>query len=71
MDDFTGESLLDEGSYAGITVSKTNNDPLNQDKADNEVDALAGATITGNGVSAMIKETLKVYRPYLQTIRNN
>ena len=71
MDDFIGESLLDGNSFAGIAVAKGNNDPLNNDKEDNEVDALAGATITGNGVSAMIKETLKVYRPYLETIRNN
>jgi len=70
MDDFIGETLLDNGSYAGITVSKTNNDPLNKDKEDNEVDAIAGSTITGNGVTAMIKETLKAYRPYLETIRN-
>jgi len=69
MDDFIGESLLEDGSYAGIAVAKGNNDPLNKDKEDNEVDALAGATITGNGVSAMIKETLKVYKPYLETIR--
>lgn len=71
MDDFVGESLLDGKSYSGITVSKTNNDPLNDDKQDNEVDAIAGATITGNGVSSMIKETLKAYKPYLETIRNN
>lgn len=71
MDDFLGETLLNGNSYAGITVSKTNNDPLNENKQDNEVDAIAGATITGNGVSAMIKETLKAYKPYLETIRNN
>lgn len=71
MDDFIGESLMENGSYTGITVSKTNNDPLNNDKEDNEVDAIAGSTITGNGVTAMIKETLKAYRPYLETIRNN
>lgn len=69
MDDFEGESLMEGNSYAGIAVAKGNNDPLNNDKDDNEVDALAGATITGNGVSAMIKETLKVYKPYLETIR--
>jgi Na+-transporting NADH:ubiquinone oxidoreductase subunit C len=62
---------LNDGSYSGITVSKTNNDPLNEDKEDNEVDAIAGSTITGNGVTAMIKETLKAYKPYLETIRNN
>ena len=69
MDDFTGESVLDGNKYAGISVVKGNNDPLNNDKNDNEVDALAGATITGNGVTAMIKETLKLYKPYLETIR--
>lgn len=71
MDDFIGESLLEGKSYAGVSVAKGNNDPLNNDKEDNEVDALAGATITGNGVSAMIKETLKVYKPYLEIIRTN
>ena len=71
MDDFIGESVLDGNSYSGIAVAKGNNDPLNQDKEDNEVDALAGATITGNGVSQMIKESLKVYKPYLETIRTN
>ncbi len=69
MDDFTGESVLDGNRYAGISVVKGNNDPLNNDKEDNQVDALAGATITGNGVTAMIKETLKLYKPYLETIR--
>ncbi|MGB5818301.1 MAG: Na(+)-translocating NADH-quinone reductase subunit C [Saonia sp.] len=69
MDDFAGESILDETQYAGIRVAKGNNDPLNNIKDDNEVDALAGATITGNGVSAMIKESLTLYKPYLETIR--
>lgn len=69
MDDFSGESLLDNGRYAGISVAKGNNDPLNQDKDDNEVDALAGATITGNGISAMISETLYLYKDYLESIR--
>ncbi|NNC35724.1 MAG: Na(+)-translocating NADH-quinone reductase subunit C [Croceitalea sp.] len=71
MDDFSGESLLDGNRYAGINVAKGNNDPLNENKSDNEVDALAGATITGNGVSAMIKETINAYKPYLETIRTN
>lgn len=69
MDDFEGETVLDGNSYAGVTVAKGNNDPLNSDKEDNQVDALAGATITGNGVTAMIKESLKLYKPYLETIR--
>lgn len=71
MDDFIGESLMDGNRYAGIGVVKGNNDPTNAEKDDNEVDALAGATITGNGVTAMIKESLKLYQPYLETIRTN
>ncbi|MDO6473531.1 Na(+)-translocating NADH-quinone reductase subunit C [Maribacter sp. 1_MG-2023] len=69
MDDFIGETILDGSKYVGISVAKGNNDPLNKTKNDNEVDALAGATITGNGVSAMISETVKLYKPYLETIR--
>ena len=69
MDDFSGETILKGTQYAGIAVAKGNNDPLNKTKDDNEVDALAGATITGNGVAAMIKESVNLYKPYLETIR--
>ncbi|WP_445382813.1 Na(+)-translocating NADH-quinone reductase subunit C [Robiginitalea sp. IMCC43444] len=69
MDDFKGESILDGTRYAGINVAKGNNDPINEDKTDNEVDALAGATITGNGVSAMISQSVNLYKDYLETIR--
>lgn len=69
MDDFYGEHLLSEaGVFKGITVAKGNADPKNEDKLDNEVDALAGATITGNGVSAMIQKDLKLYLPYFQNL---
>ena len=67
MDDFYGEHLLTEsGAFEGISVAKGNADPKNEDKVDNEVDALAGATITGNGVTAMIKNDLKLYWPYFK-----
>jgi len=69
MDDFIGESILSGDTYVGVAVAKGNNDPLNETKDDNEVDALAGATITGNGVSAMIKESVNLYRPYLESVR--
>tara|TARA_R110002050_G_scaffold14313_9_gene45326 strand:- start:12667 stop:13416 length:750 start_codon:yes stop_codon:yes gene_type:complete len=71
MDDFAGETILSGTRYAGINVAKGNNDPTNLIKDDNEVDALAGATITGNGVSAMISETMNLYKDYLKTIRVN
>ncbi|WP_422083864.1 Na(+)-translocating NADH-quinone reductase subunit C [Ulvibacterium sp.] len=69
MDDFTGESILDGTRYKGIAVVKGNNDPANRTKDDNEVDALAGATITGNGVSAMISKSINLYKDYLETVR--
>ncbi|GGI56763.1 Na(+)-translocating NADH-quinone reductase subunit C [Winogradskyella haliclonae] len=70
MDDFNGERLLtDAGVFKGITVAKGNNDPTNKIKDDYEVDALAGATITGDGVSAMIKKDLKLYLPYFKTLK--
>jgi Na+-transporting NADH:ubiquinone oxidoreductase subunit C len=71
MDDFYGERLLTEaGVFKGITVSKSNADPTNEDKDDYEVDAIAGATITGDGVSAMIKKDLRLYVPYFKQIKN-
>jgi Na+-transporting NADH:ubiquinone oxidoreductase subunit C len=70
MDDFIGEHLLDaSGNFKGITVAKGNNDAINSDKEDHEVDAIAGATITGDGVSAMIKSDLRLYVSYFKTLK--
>ncbi len=72
MDDFSGEHLFDaSGSFSGIQVAKGNGDPKNARKTDNKVDAIAGSTITGNGVTAMIKDELKLYIPYFKTLKNN
>ena len=72
MDDFIGEKLLDSnGNFKGIKVSKTNLDPRNEVKDDHEVDAIAGSTITGDGVSAMIKSDLRLYMPYFKTLKQN
>ena len=60
QDSFLGEKVFDSnGNLVGINVSKTNNDPDGIDKDDNEVDAISGATITGDGVTDMIKERLQ------------
>ncbi len=72
MDDFSGEYLYDSsGNFSGINVAKGNGDPKNENKKDNKVDAIAGSTITGNGVTAMIKDELKLYIPYFKTLKNN
>ena len=70
MDDFIGEHLMTAaGVFKGITVKKGNNDAVNEDKTDYEVDAIAGATITGDGVSAMIKKDLSLYVPYFKNLK--
>lgn len=65
QDRFTGEKIFNnDGELVGISVSKTNNDPNGMDKEDHEVDAISGATITGDGVTDMIKERLQNYLSY-------
>ena len=67
MDRFVGEKVFDnDGKLVGISVSKTNNDPKDLDKNDHEVDAISGATITGDGISDMIIERLTHYQTYLE-----
>jgi Na+-transporting NADH:ubiquinone oxidoreductase subunit C len=68
MDDFVGESFLKDGKFGSILVAKGNNDPKNIDKSDQEVDALAGATITGDGLSAMLKKDIRMYVPYFKSL---
>ena len=64
---FVGETIFDSnGELVGIAVSKTNNDPNGLDKDDHEVDAISGATITGDGVTDMISERLAHYTPYFK-----
>ncbi|WP_456460543.1 Na(+)-translocating NADH-quinone reductase subunit C [Lutibacter sp.] len=69
MDDFKGEHILDGDTFMGITAAKGNGDPKNINKTDFKVDAIAGATITGDGLSAMLKKDLAMYIPYLKTLK--
>ena len=71
MDDFIGEHFKSNGNFKGINVAKGNADPLNKNKTDNEVDAIAGATITGDGVSAMLRSEMQMYVPYFNTLKTN
>ena len=65
------QKLFDSNNnLMGIMVSKTNNDPSNLDKNDHEVDAISGATITGDGVSDMIKERIQHYVPFFNSLKN-
>ena len=61
---FAGEKIFDEnGALIGVSVVKGNTSPS---KEDNKVDAISGATITGDGVSDMISERLRHYLPYFK-----
>lgn len=68
MDDFTGEKFITGEAFEGISVAKGNADPINTDKKDHEIDAIAGATITGDGVTAMLKKDVRMYVPYFKSL---
>ena len=69
MDDFAGEHIMDGDTFKGVAVAKGNADPKNMRKTDFAVDAIAGATITGDGLAAMLKKDLRLYVPYFKTIK--
>ena len=62
---FAEEKIFDEnGELIGVSVVK--GEP-SLTKDDNRVDAISGATITGDGVSDMISERLQHYLPYFKS----
>lgn len=62
---FADEKIFDEsGNLIGVSVAKGES---STSKDDNRVDAISGATITGNGVSEMLSERLKHYLPYFKS----
>jgi Na+-transporting NADH:ubiquinone oxidoreductase subunit C len=67
---FDDEKIFDEaGNFVGVSVAKGYQGGNNKD--DNAVDAISGATITGDGVTDMISERLKNYLPYFKSQTNN
>ncbi len=63
---FVGEKIYNsENKLVGVTVQKNNNNST--DKDDNKVDAISGATITGDGVTNMIVERLSHYDNYFSS----
>ena len=61
---FTDEKIFnDNGELIGVSVVKGGS----TSKDDNKVDAISGATITGDGVSDMISERLNHYLPYFKS----
>lgn len=66
---FENEKIFNSnGELVGVAVAKGNNDKTNKD--DNKVDAISGATITGDGVTNMISERLSHYKPFIENQKN-
>ena len=62
---FVDEKIFDSsGNLVGVSVVKGYGGGNNKD--DNAVDAISGATITGDGVTKMISKRLKYYLPYFK-----
>ncbi|MFN2260794.1 MAG: NADH:ubiquinone reductase (Na(+)-transporting) subunit C [Psychroflexus sp.] len=67
---FENEKIYnDSGEIVGVEVVKGYGGGDNKD--DNEVDAISGATITGDGVSKMMEKRLKYYKPYFEKIKKS
>ncbi len=66
-DQFVGKKIYDkDGDFTAVKVMKggAKNDW-------NQVDAISGATVTSNGVTAMLKRGIKYYLPYFENLETN
>jgi Na+-transporting NADH:ubiquinone oxidoreductase subunit C len=61
---FENEKIYDGDKIVGVEVKKGYSG--GNDKSDNKVNAISGATITGDGVTAMMKERLRRYKPFFE-----
>ena len=52
----------DAGTFVSVKVVKGGADPSDE----HGVDAITGGTITSNGVTSMLENTLEVYVPYFK-----
>lgn len=65
---FIGERIFDDSNnLVGVIVTKGYSANV---KGDNRVNYISGATITGDGVTDMLKERLNRYLPYFDTKKN-
>ncbi len=62
---FAGKHLFKDGQFTSVAVLKKG-----KTSEGDKVDAITGATMTSNGVSDMIKNSLEGYLPFLQSLQN-
>lgn len=65
-DNFKEEKIMDKGKFVGIKVLKGKGNPLNKEL--HMVDGMSGATITGDGIQAMIDKCVRGYLTYFSTL---
>lgn len=66
---FPGKKLFDDkGEFVSITVQKGGVDKFPGDPV-HAVDAISGGTITSNGVTAMLFQSLELYVPFFESMR--
>lgn len=69
---FTGKKLYDEqGSFASIKVIKGKVSDAFPEGNDHAVDGISGATMTANGVTALLRDDLGTYLKLLKTFKLN
>ena len=69
-DQFIGKTIFnDQGHFTSIKVVKGGIIKLPANQRIHGVDALSGATLTSNGVDAMLRDALKSYLPYIESHR--
>ena len=64
QDNFIDEKLMKDGEFIGIKVLKGKGNKANAEL--HKVDGMSGATITGDGIEAMIETCVKGYLPYFK-----
>lgn len=63
---YEGKTIYDNGKLVSVTMVKgENNTGLNE----HQVDGMSGATLTANGVNAMLQLYLQSYQPYLEKVK--
>lgn len=70
LERFNNEKIYDVNNrIVGVEVKKGYTGGNNKD--DNQVNAISGATITGDGVTNMMEERLTKYKPFFEKLKSN
>lgn len=71
-DQFKGKHIFDDqGNLVSIDVVKGEAEKIAADRIDHAVDGVSGATITSDGVTAMLENWLNIYEPYFRSVKNS